>query len=72
MSEAINDWIENGNRSAKRSSGLPEPVTRAIADAKEFVEAAAADGFDPNDALDLLREIAALADSPLTQLEQAA
>jgi hypothetical protein len=61
MSEAINDWIENGNRSPKRSSDLPEPIMRAIADAKEFVEAAATDGFDPNDALDLLREIADLA-----------
>jgi len=61
MSDAINDWIENGNRSAKCSSGLPESVMRAIADAKEFVEATETDGFDPNDALDLLREIAALA-----------
>jgi len=32
---------------------------RLCADAREFVEAAAVDGFDPNDALDLLREMAA-------------
>lgn len=42
---------------------MSDPITRAIADAKEFVEAAATDGFDPNDALDLLREIAGLTPS---------
>ena len=44
-------------------AGSVNPLSRAIMDAKEFVEAASTDGFDPNDALDLIREFASLGDA---------
>lgn len=46
---------------ARAASGA---VQRIIADAREFVEAANSEGFDAADALDLIREIAALSASP--------
>lgn len=44
-------------------AGAVDPISCAIMDAKEFVEAASTDGFDPNDALDLIREFAALGEA---------
>ncbi len=65
MTEITKNWCLNmAEREGNAEIGvgvMTDPVTRVILDAKGFVEAAEMNGFDPNDALDLLREIAALA-----------